>query len=231
MKASLSSFSLFIAISAGFLYAAEPVTIHEAAKTGKLAAVQRFFDQDPSSVNHRDNDGNIPLHWAVQHSQVLVLRYYARRSSSERDIDKINRHNALPQEIFQHHVEVVRLLLDRGALVNSQNNVGRTPLHEAAADASLFFVRLLINHGASPNLKTHDGKTPVDLAHPDSIFDKEGKVANVLHHYAACLAFSCVLHPRLGAQSPANIFPQNVVQEIVEHLRPSDFAATNKSAR
>jgi len=56
---------------------------------------------------------------------------------------------------------------------------------------------------------------------------KQKKDAQLAAYNAARLAFYCVLHPRLGVDSPANVFSQNVVQEILLHLKPEDFATMN----
>ncbi len=226
MKARLLLFSLFLTTT--LLHAMEPATIHEAAITGNLPAVQRFLDQDSSSVNHRDKDGNTPLNLAIQNFTEIKIRAkrYIRPGAPQRDIESVNREKARCEEIFQKHVAVVRALLDHGARVNEQNNLGYTPLHAAASNCSEFFVWLLIKHGASVNLRTNKGDTPADLA-ASCFWYPEGYVANVLRHYAARLAFCEVLHSRLGAESQANIFPQYVVQEILQHLRPEDFAIIN----
>ncbi len=225
MKARLLLFALFLTTTI-FLHAAELSTIHEAAITGNLPAVQQFLDQDSSLVNLRDKDGNTPLHLAIPMPTLTIL-LIARQGASQSHIDSINREESLRAEMFQKRVAVVRLLLDRGARINEQNNLGYTPLHEAASRATKdFFVRLLINHGASVNLRTNSGHTPADLA-ISSYWDVTRKVANMLRHYAACLTFCEVLHSKLGAQSPANILPQYAVQAILQHLQPSDFAKSN----
>lgn len=58
---------------------------------------------------------------------------------------------------------VVKLLLQRGADVNSTNNDTRTPLHLAAASNCSAVVSLLLDNGAVVNCKYKDGNTPLHL--------------------------------------------------------------------
>ena len=70
------------------------------------------------------------------------------------------------------HLEVVRLLLERGANVNAQNTdelwwrERRTPLHFAAQNGHLDVVRLLLERGANVNAETSGvaGWTPLHFA-------------------------------------------------------------------
>jgi ankyrin repeat protein len=52
------------------------------------------------------------------------------------------------------HVEVVRLLIDAGALISQANNNGVTPLSVASAIGHVEVVRLLIDAGAMVKIDT-----------------------------------------------------------------------------
>jgi ankyrin repeat protein len=65
--------------------------------------------------------------------------------------------------------EIVRLLLQRGALVNAMRALcGRTPLMFASKNGHVATVRLLLEHGALKHLMDHAGRTARDFAasHP-----------------------------------------------------------------
>lgn len=51
------------------------------------------------------------------------------------------------------NVEIVELLLSRGAVVNLKNNGGRTTLHYASSKGWLKIDQILISHDAKLNVK------------------------------------------------------------------------------
>jgi hypothetical protein len=62
------------------------------------------------------------------------------------------------------HVDAVRVLLDYGVHVNSQNDVKWTPLHYASQGGNLNVVQLLLEHDATLNALSISDTTPVHLA-------------------------------------------------------------------
>lgn len=60
--------------------------------------------------------------------------------------------------------DMARLLLERGARTDIQNEKGWAPLHSAAFWGRTETVRLLLAAGASHTMKTVDGKMPIQLA-------------------------------------------------------------------
>jgi ankyrin repeat protein len=71
---------------------------------------------------------------------------------------------------FFGHVEAARLLVERGAEVNSasRNDMKVMPLHSAVAtgdpDARYELAKFLLEHGADPNARQQDDYTPLMAA-------------------------------------------------------------------
>ena len=87
-------------------------------------------------------------------------------------------HHALAGTGTKHEVDVIRLLLDAGADPNMRTRVGvesfnfwrdvrtrgETPLHRAAAYASLETIELMLSRGADPVLRDDNGDSPLGWA-------------------------------------------------------------------
>jgi len=59
------------------------------------------------------------------------------------------------------HTNVVVLLLDKGAKIDSTEKSGATPLHFAAQEGCLDAVKLLLDRGANVNARDNQGRTPL----------------------------------------------------------------------
>ncbi|MHB1142055.1 MAG: ankyrin repeat domain-containing protein [Sulfuricaulis sp.] len=77
---------------------------------------------------------------------------------------------ALHRAVEQNQLEVIQLLIERGADINAETSYGITPLVLAATTGRESAVRLLHAHGASLDHKTQSGNTALNLiAHSVSI--------------------------------------------------------------
>lgn len=75
-------------------------------------------------------------------------------------------HTLLHEAIWWGRIEVVKVLVTKGANVNSRDGIGRTPLHTAIECGYLEVVELLLQKGADVNAEVEgiSGETPLDCA-------------------------------------------------------------------
>nr|CAH8855428.1 unnamed protein product [Trichobilharzia regenti] len=74
-----------------------------------------------------------------------------------------NHNSVLSEACIGGNIDIVQLLLDNGADVNSRGQFGRTPLYRAAFGSHLDIVKILLNHGADPRLYADDGQRPIEV--------------------------------------------------------------------
>lgn len=66
------------------------------------------------------------------------------------------------------HINMVRLLLMYGAIVDSSAQGGIRPLHEASECGHIEIIRLLLSYGADPLLFNYAGQTSMDMGSPEA---------------------------------------------------------------
>lgn len=82
---------------------------------------------------------------------------------------------------FYNRVDIVKLLIKRGANVNAKDSTGNTPLHAAVQESNIEIIRILLENGADINSKNSFGNTPIWIVNP--LQPKE--VLHTLLHYGA----------------------------------------------
>jgi len=65
--------------------------------------------------------------------------------------------------------ETTQLLIDNGAEVNAQGDLGETALHKAVGMGHTEVVRVLLKNGADPRIASVTGTTPIAYAHKPEI--------------------------------------------------------------
>src|SRR4051812_20740250 len=73
MKRTLASLMLVGALGAGFLHAAAPASVVDAAMQGNRDAVKSMLKQG-ADVNTAQGDGMTALHWAVQKGDLDLVK-------------------------------------------------------------------------------------------------------------------------------------------------------------
>ena len=140
--------------------------LHFASISGDEKAVHQLLDAG-SDVNARDDNLRTALLLTFKLPVIRVLLKYG----ADVNLEARNGYDALAlavteygsdEEVFS---EVVKLILDFGALVNKRYRDGRTILMQASITGSVVTVRLLLNHkDIDVHLRDDFGRTALDLA-------------------------------------------------------------------
>ncbi|KAF5647926.1 ankyrin repeat [Fusarium sp. NRRL 52700] len=125
---------------------------------------------DPLTFNIRHlgqtavvNNGNA-LHWATTCNNVACLELLLE-NASEAEKASISDEGLTPVHIaaYEGHVDVLKLLLQKGFSTTTENRFGLTPMHMAILGGSLPTVQCLLEYGAPQTLDA-SGRTPGRLA-------------------------------------------------------------------
>jgi len=137
------------------------VDICVAAILGRLDRLHELLDRDPALANDRSTQLS-PLGWASFGNRVAAATDLIDRGARMDD-------GELLCAASVGHVEVGRLLIERGADPNAIDaGAGGTALHAAAsmkyARDSRPFIEMLLDNGADVNVLTTKGKTAAEIA-------------------------------------------------------------------
>lgn len=94
------------------------------------------------------------------------------------------------------HINICKMLLENGAIINAQTKSGQaTPLHKAAAAGNIETIKFLIYSGAQTDMQDADGQTilhkAVENKHSDLVnylqqtYPNLSKLKDLKGHYAA----------------------------------------------
>ncbi|XP_041354040.1 NF-kappa-B inhibitor epsilon-like [Gigantopelta aegis] len=157
-------------------------TLHLAVITRQLKVVRRLMAAG-ASVDVRDTHGNTPLHIAcreghqeivqcllkpVFYQETLENKYEIpyQRIPQDLEFKNYDGHTCLHLAAQNLHIDVMTLLLKKGAKVNTQDGKsGRTILHYAAETGNRILLDFILKQRkVNINCVTYGGLTPVALA-------------------------------------------------------------------
>ena len=147
------------------------LSLHEAAETGNAEQVRRHIAAG-TDLNAFDVGGKTALMWASEMHQFEAARLLVEAGADVHLVSRgsISGFTAVHYAAGHGDDRIIRLLLARGAKVDSQGMWNATPLHQAAFNGHETTVLLLLKAGADPAAVKEDGSTAVhDLARASSI--------------------------------------------------------------
>jgi ankyrin repeat protein len=165
------------------------VAINLAAREGWVDVVRKHIERDPLAVHQRGWIGDMPLHWPAHnnHAEVVSMLLDA---GAEIEADAIWLYGGKPLHWASEHApKTVRVLLDRGANVNSRNMNpdpefrGRTPLIMNATQPNdcAEVTEMLLAAGADISAVDAKGKTAMAHAQEKGLV----KIQEVLRRHGA----------------------------------------------
>ncbi|KAJ8948532.1 hypothetical protein NQ318_000072 [Aromia moschata] len=171
--------------------------LHVVAEFGDVELFQ-YLEQNGADAQARDEDGCSPLHYAIcSDDDGLAVLAYLLETHDANLVDRSG-NAALHKAVQMGYLNVIKLLVSRGADVNLKNTRGRTAFHEATWRSRLDIFQYLIEKGAEINVKDAAGRTALhneglylELAeflvdHGVDVNEADNRGRTPLHIAAAC---------------------------------------------
>lgn len=136
-----------------------------AAQNGHVEVI-KLLRQHNADVNAQDADGDSALHETVYSRSTECARVLVRGLSVDVVVDIRNKSGWTPlmATVQRELVEVVDILLGKGASVELKTEDGRTALHIAAEEGRADVIGLLLRRGANVDAANLSKWTPLMLA-------------------------------------------------------------------
>ncbi|MCB1500646.1 MAG: ankyrin repeat domain-containing protein [Bauldia sp.] len=137
--------------------------LHAAALNDDVRLALRLLDRG-TLADTRDANGRTPLMVAAAFGNRAVAEVLLAGGANPSARDRLYGDTALHFAALAGRVEVARLLLARGADINTGANMGETPLHYAALYNHRKMIAFLIEGGANIDAADGTGLTPLQYA-------------------------------------------------------------------
>ena len=188
-----------------------------AVETNISITVVKMLLEHGLSIDPHDYEGNTALSVAISRGKVNILKLLLKYKHS---IDLLkNGDSVLMQAAKNGNTAITKVLLDKGASTNIENDIGNTALTIAAFNGHSNIVRILLEHGSEVDTENHWGRTPLHYA----IGKGHNYIATTLLKHNA----SNAIHPYSTFEKTAQITALMVAayvrnQEFVEALLERD---------
>ena len=142
--------------------------VFEAASLARADRVRELLAAEPSLAAARSPDGFTALHYPAFFGGGDAAATARALLDAGADVDALSENDfavrPLHSAVAGNHDEVVAVLIDAGADVNSRQPQGWTPLHGAAQNGASATVDRLLAAGADREARKDDGTSAADLA-------------------------------------------------------------------
>ena len=152
-----------------------------AVREGRLGRVGELIRTYGLSYSKAWAEGYHLLYDALDNKHTEVAKLLLTNGSKVNSEVGLHVNTPLHFAVRNGDIEIVKMLLDRGADVDAINLYNVTPLHIAVESKKVEIVELLLNHGACVNARNCNSSTPLLLAAKE---DSEEIVKLLLKHGA-----------------------------------------------
>ena len=199
---------LFPNIEVDYAYGDKKQTaVHITAANGDNKALH-FLITHQATVNTKDTDGRIPLHYAAAKGHTTTVNILlAFNAAKAQDKDSAT---PLPFGINEH-TKAEKILLNHKVNIEARDLYGRTPLHYAAANGCTTTVKLLLAYNANIKAQDEDDATPLHLA-----INGHTKIVKLLLYHEANIEATDML-----GRTPLHYATANGCTDVVQILLDS----------
>lgn len=137
--------------------------LYQAIQRDRLPVAQMLLDAgaDPNVSNWEDQT---PLGWAAGAGKEEAIELLLKQPSTNINHVQKSGQPPLSRASENGHAKCARLLLAKGASVETADKEGNTPLSLAAAKGHKVLAKLLLKHNADINAQDKKGNTPLAAA-------------------------------------------------------------------
>jgi ankyrin repeat protein len=144
---------------------APTIDVFTAAALGDPRRLRPLLDADAAAAESFQGDGFTPLQLACFFASRDTAKLLLERGANPEAVSRNGMElRAIHSAAASRSVEIMELLLSRGANVHAAQHGGWTALHAAVSNGDHAMVRLLVNGGANPLQENEFEQTPLDLA-------------------------------------------------------------------
>jgi ankyrin repeat protein len=157
--------ALFVLLAFTFsfsLAASAQETIFSLSRTNDTSNVSKFLQNDATLVNFTDEKGFSPLLLAAYNDKFVMVSFLLKNGA---DVNYSTSQGSILHSVaYKGNTEIAKLLIDKGANVDTPDQNGTTPLHYATMFSHNELATVLVKKGANPLKKDGTGQSALDYA-------------------------------------------------------------------
>ena len=137
--------------------------LHDACEFGSLEIVKMLVSVG-AGVRVTNGERHTCLHAAAEAGHTEIVRYLVSLPDVDVNQETVDSYTALHRAVIHVERDVVQVLIDAGADIDTQNNEGRSPLLSACVEGTFDTVKMLVRAGAEVRATDDEGVTCLHYA-------------------------------------------------------------------